>query len=192
LGNLRQEGRIMPYEVEMKFPVSDMTALEQQLEALGAVISVAQVEIDTYFAHPARNFAQTDEALRVRRKGSASFVTYKGPKLDTTTKTRHEIDLPLPTGEKAAHAWMDLWAALGFTVAGEVRKSRRKSHITWQDRSVEVSLDQVDGVGQYVELELIAETAGIDAARDCIIALANKLGLQGSERRSYLELLLKK
>ena len=44
---------------------------------------------------PCRDFAQTDEALRIRTVGDTSFVTYKGPKLDATTKTRRELELPL-------------------------------------------------------------------------------------------------
>jgi adenylate cyclase class 2 len=180
------------YEVEMKFPVRDMAALEARLVAMGAAISSAQTEVDVYFAHPARNFAQTDEALRIRRKGAANFVTYKGPKIDATTKTRHEIDLPLPPGEETAQAWTGLLSALGFTVAGEVRKSRRKAHIAWQDRSVEASLDTIEGLGVFAELELIAEPDGVEAARTCITSLAETLKLQGSERRSYLELLRSK
>ena len=176
-------------------------------------MAAPQSEVDVYFAHPARDFAKTDECLRIRRKGdcpdfrghrgaavvgekgtvpfnaTTNFITYKGPKIDTATKTRREIDLPLPPGEQAAQAWTDLIEALGFTPVGEVRKSRRKAHVDWQGRSVEVSLDEVAGLGVYVELELIAEADGLDAARSNILALAKILGLEGSERRSYLELL---
>jgi adenylate cyclase class 2 len=180
----------MSYEVEMKFSAADLGALQSRLVEFGATISAAETEVDFYFAHPARNFAQTDEALRIRRKGVQNFVTYKGPKLDATTKTRREIDLPLPPGEETVQAWTGLLHALGFTIAGEVRKSRRKAHVDWQNRSVEVSLDEVEGVGSYAELELIAEADGLDAARACIGSLAERLGFQGSERRSYLELLL--
>jgi adenylate cyclase class 2 len=205
----------MSYEVEMKFPVPDRAALESRLAALGATIAAPQSEVDVYFAHPARDFAKTDEALRIRRKGdcpnfrghrgeavvgengtvpfdakgSSNFITYKGPKIDAATKTRREIDLPLPPGEQAAQAWTDLIEALGFTPAGEVCKSRRKAQVDWQGRSVEVSLDEVDRLGAYVELELIAKADGLDAARANIISLAEALGLEGSERRSYLELL---
>ncbi len=186
----RFESRYMSYEVEMKFPVDDLAVLEARLIKFGATIGMPQTEVDVYFAHPGRNFAQTDEALRVRHKGTANSITYKGPKLDATTKTRREIDLPLPSGEESAQKWSELLAALGFTVVGEVRKSRRKAKIGWQGRSVEVSLDEVEQVGRYVELELIAEADGVDTARECIIALAAELGLKGSERRSYLELLL--
>jgi len=179
----------MLYEVELKFPVADTAVLESNLKQLGGVISGAKTEIDVYFAHPARDFSETDEALRIRRKGEANFLTYKGPKIDATTKTRHEIDLPLPPGDEAAEAWTGLLRALGFSPVGEVRKSRRKAWVDWQGRRVEVSLDRIDRLGAYVELELMAATEAIAATRDCILALANALQLAGSERRSYLELL---
>ena len=162
----------MPYEVEMKFPVADLATLQSRLAGLGATIAAPQSEVDVYFAHPARDFAKTDEALRIRRKGSFNFITYKGPKIDAATKTRREIELPLPPGEQAAQAWTELIEALGFAPVGEVRKSRRKAHVDWQGRSVEISLDEVAGLGVYVELELIAEADGLDAARSNILSLA--------------------
>ncbi len=182
----------MKYEVEMKFSVLDAGALESRLTRLGATILEAQSEFDVYFAHPARDFAHTDEALRIRRKGQANFLTYKGPKVDATTKTRHEIDLPLPPGEETAQAWADLLGALGFTAAGEVRKSRRKAHVDWQSRRVEVSLDEVERLGTFAELELVVEPSDTDAAKICIASLAEALGLRGSIRQSYLELLQNK
>ena len=180
----------MNYEVEMKFPVADMSAVESRLAAMGASIDVSVEEVDLYFAHPARDFASTDEALRIRRKGRSNFLTYKGPKIDATTKTRHEIDLPLPPDEASAKAWTDLLEALGFRGVAEVCKSRRKALISWQGRQVEASLDRIERLGAFVELELIAEPEGVDAARTCILSLAAELGLHQSERRSYLELLV--
>jgi adenylate cyclase class 2 len=179
----------MTYEVEMKFPVADMGVLESRLAVMGANIDAPRQEVDVYFAHPARDFSQTDEAIRIRRKGQANFITYKGPKIDAATKTRREIDLPLPPGEEAARAWTGLLEALGFTAAGEVRKTRRKAHVEWQGRRVEASLDEVDRLGSFAELELVVETAELDAARTCVMSLAAALSLEGSERRSYLELL---
>ncbi len=180
----------MQYEVEQKFPVTDMPALESKLAEIGATISEPKLEVDLYFAHPARDFAKTDEALRIRRKGPLNFITYKGPKIDRTTKTRHEIDLPLESGEESAEAWVAMLEALGFTPVGEVRKSRRKANILWQGRRVEGSLDKVERLGTFAELELVVEFDGIEAAKACIASLAETLGLSVSQRRSYLELLL--
>ncbi len=85
----------MKYEVEQKFPVGGFGHVESKLSASGVEVSSPQTEIDTYYAHPSRDFAQTDEALRIRQIGSATWITYKGPKGDRTTKTRREIVMPL-------------------------------------------------------------------------------------------------
>ncbi len=128
--------------------------------------------------------------MRLRRKGAANYITYKGPKIDATTKTRREIELPLGTGDEAFQSWKALWEAIGFHPVGEVRKSRRKAAVPWQGRTVEVSLDEVHDVGTFVEFELTAEEADVEAAKGCIISLAQSLGLAQGERRSYLEMLL--
>ena len=182
----------MRYEVEQKFPVRDLEIVESKLLVMNAVVSATQEEIDTYYAHPSRDFAVTDEALRIRRVGSATWITYKGPKVDTTTKTRREIELPLLGDPKLVGDWPSLLEALGFSPVAEVRKSRRKANVPWQDREVEAALDDVNDVGTFVELELGADQSGLEAARDCIASLAEALGLRQSERRSYLELLLER
>jgi len=182
----------MPYEVEQKFPVDDLAAVETNLLSLGAEIGPAVIEVDRYFNHPARDFAETDEAVRVRRKGDQHLVTYKGPKIDTTTKTRREIELPLPGEEGTVEAWSEWLTALGFRVVGEVCKQRRRAHVEHDGRSIEVTLDQVDSLGEFVELELVADEEGLNAARACIASLAESLGLTTSERRSYLTLVLAK
>ena len=180
----------MHYEVEQKFPVADLPALEVQVAELGGVIERARIESDCYYAHPARDFAATDEALRIRRREGQAFITYKGPKIDATTKTRREIELPLESAP--AEHWGQLLEALGFRPVAEVRKHRRKAFLDWQGRRVEISLDEVDRVGRYVELELVVDQEELPAARDCLAALADRLQLQGGERRSYLELLLQR
>ena len=180
----------MHWEVERKFRVQDSAGVERVLEQLGARIGPPVEQCDQYFAHPARDFSQTDEALRIRRVGEQNFVTYKGPKVDPTTKTRRELELPLAPGESAAGDFAELLAALGFRPVLEVRKSRRTADVAWQGRHIETALDNVTGLGQFVELELQAGTDGLDAARQGLASLAAALGLSADERRSYLELLL--
>ncbi len=180
----------MLFEVELKFSVPDLAAFAQRLAGLNVSIASAQSETDLYFAHPAQDFAQTDEALRLRRKGEANYITYKGPKIDATTKTRREIELPLGPGGDSFQSWKSLLEAVGFRPVAEVHKSRRKAAIPWQGRTVEASLDEVEGVGTFVEFELVVEEHEVEPARLCIISLAQSLGLTNGERRSYLEMLL--
>ena len=191
----------MHFEVEQKFPVDDAAALQGRLREVGATQRATAgqgsiEQVDRYFNHPARDFASTDEALRLRRVGEANFITYKGPKLDAATKTRREIELPLAAGAEAAAGYVELLEALGFRSVAEVSKTRRLFDIPWQGCTIEAALDDVVGLGTFVELELSAEGeadgAEVKAAKERIASLAAALELDRSERRSYLELLLER
>jgi predicted adenylyl cyclase CyaB len=63
-------------------------------------------------------------------------------------------------------------------------------HLDWQSAAVEVAIDEVEGLGTFVELEQQVAAAGVEAARGRLLALAESLACGPSERRSYLELLL--
>jgi adenylate cyclase, class 2 len=178
------------YEVEQKFRVTDLRKLEEELRGRGAAIGTAVVQIDHYFRHPARDFAKTDEALRIRSIGDEHFITYKGPKIDQATKTRKELELPLGTGERTLRDFRQLLEALGFTQVREVKKTRRLFELDWEGSPIDVALDHVDKLGEFIELEIVAEQSGVDSARRCILSLAQRLGLESPERRSYLEMLL--
>src|SRR5690349_15355832 len=104
----------MKWEVEQKFRVGDARQIEAKLAELKAVFKDRQQQIDRYFNHPGRDFARTDEALRLRQIGVENFITYKGPKIDQATKTRRELELPLPSGSQIPTQFTELLTALGF------------------------------------------------------------------------------
>jgi len=190
------------YEVEQKYPLADVAAVEAALARLGATWHGTAEQVDRYFNHPDRDFAATDEALRLRRTDEALAITWKGPRLDATTKTRREIELPLAKAVVPAAAlaqaavsatldrWTELLEALGFRQVREVAKRRRLATVAWQGAVIEVALDHVAGLGNFVELELQADAAGIPVAAARIESLARELGCAAAERRSYLEMLI--
>ena len=186
------------YEVEVKFPVADRAGLERRLAAVAARFRDPIDQVDRYFSHPARDFARTDEALRLRRVGPDVALTWKGPRIDTTTKTRREIELPLGSipcelsgGPPATiDRWTELLEALGFRSVLEIAKRRTPARVPWQGAEVDLALDSVAGLGEFVELELLASDGEVPMAQACILALAEELGCGTPERRSYLELLL--
>ena len=187
------------YEVEHKYPVRDARTLEDRLARLGASWHGTAEQVDRYFNHPGRDFAVTDEALRLRSTAAGLAITWKGPRLDAAAKTRREIELPLGLAG-GAHAsapvaatldrWTELLEALGFRRVREVAKRRRLATVPWEGAAIEVALDRVAGLGDFVELELQADAAGIAAAAARVESLARALGCAAPERRSYLEMLL--
>jgi adenylate cyclase class 2 len=180
----------MQYEVEQKHRVEDERALFERLAERGVVVGPRTEQIDHYFSHPARDFARTDEALRIRTVGDKSFVTYKGPKIDTATKTRRELELPLHPKDEHGTRFAELLEALGFGPVAIVRKQRRAFQITFEKAQVEGALDEVEGLGAFVELELQAYESHLEHAKRIISQLAGELSLGPTERRSYLEMLL--
>lgn len=178
------------FEVEQKFAVRDLAAIRQKLFALGASFAPPIEQADTYFSHPARDFARSDEALRLRSVGERNWITYKGPKIDTRTKTRRELELPLADGAAALAHFAELLGLLGFAPVATVRKRRELAALQWKGRLIEAAVDEVQHVGSFVELETAADQSDLPIATAAIVSLASELGLEQNERRSYLELLL--
>ena len=177
-------------EVEMKFPVSDFGPVERCLAKWQVSADRPRTDIDQYFNAPDRDFARTDEAFRLRRIGPANYMTYKGPKRDAQTKTRTEIEVRLADGDKTAEDFTRLVICLGYRPVAEVRKQRRVFHLERAGFAVELCLDEVAGLGCFVEAEILADEDALENARGVLLQIAAELGLGASERRSYLELLL--
>ncbi|MEW4528898.1 class IV adenylate cyclase [Maioricimonas sp. JC845] len=178
------------YEVEMKFPLRDADGVRARLEAMGATPGQQERQCDLYFAHPERDFARTDEAFRIRSIGDQNLVTYKGPLLDQQTKTRQEIELAFEDGSVAAQKMWELFRALGFNEVRRVQKTRTQYSMRWRDYDFSLALDSVDDLGEYVEIEVLADQSNWEAARDTALELVRELSLEDSERRSYLQMLL--
>jgi adenylate cyclase class 2 len=180
----------MSYEVELKFPLADKQQLLAALAELGALPQAELSQCDRYFAHPVRDFGETNEAFRIRQSGDKTRLTYKGPLLDKATKTRREVELSLADGKKTAEDMTQMLNLLGFKEVRAVKKTRTPYHLTWQDREMEVTLDDVEGLGWYLEIETLAEEADRIQAQDAILSLAKHWNLENPERRSYLTMLL--
>jgi adenylate cyclase class 2 len=177
-------------EVEVKYRAPDWDRVRASLDQWGAVADPPREDADHYFNAPDRDFAKTDEAVRLRRIGSANYLTYKGPKRDADTKTRTEVELRLADGVEASATAVRLLTGLGYRPVAVVTKSRQLYHLTRGGFELEVCLDDVGAVGRFVELEIQAEDHQFEAAKAVVLEAAAELGLTEQERRSYLQLLL--
>jgi adenylate cyclase class 2 len=169
-------------EIEIKAPCPDLEALEAKLKDLGARDFGRLFQADVYYSHPLRDFGATDEALRVRTENDLTVLTYKGPKLDPGSKTREELEVTISSADTTAK----ILERLGFTPVLRVAKVRKVYGI----RGVSVCLDRVEGLGDYVELEF--EGDDLKEGKKRIVGLMRDLGIEGNERRSYLELIMLK
>ena len=172
-------------EAELKFPVEceKLDYIMGKLESLGFRFESSRVEEDFYLFHPCRNVLETREAIRVRRvNGSWESITYKGPPLDSSVKAREEIIVRVSHGNPLL-----LMERLGFR--GAVRVVKRRKYYRSLSGETLVTLDVVEGLGCFVEIEV----KGIEKAYDKIKAVADMLGLNSEPlTTSYAELLAEK
>jgi adenylate cyclase class 2 len=178
------------FEVELKFPIADADEMTLQLLARGARRGDVVPQSDLYFQHPSRDFRQTHEALRLRKTDDGLRITYKGPIIDSRTKMRRELELPVGGGPSDFDQSRELLTILGFQPVRSVDKIRAVYDLMWEGRHLELAVDAVDGLGTFLEIESMAQNSDRDAARDAILRLAENLGLSNPERRSYLQLLM--
>jgi adenylate cyclase class 2 len=177
-------------EIEQRFNRVDFAAIQRTLADWGAGPAEEDVQADHYFNAPDRDFRLTDESFRVRRIGAANFVTYKGPKRDPNVRIRTELEIPLAGGDEGAEQFMQLLKHLGYRFVAVVRKHRLSYPLRRDGFDLTVCLDEVDLVGRFVEVEVLAPEEKADAARAVLTATAASLGLTELERRSYLGMVL--
>lgn len=187
------------YEVELKLQTAH-EPVRTRLAAADATHVGRITQADTYYQAPDRDFADTDEALRirvetpadtvsggssVRDSGAQTLLTYKGPLVDPNSKSRAEAETPV--GDAAALE--RILDGLGYEPTATVHKRRDRYRLA----ECAVVLDRVEGLGEYVEVETEADAdADVDTARERAVAVLEQLGLDPADqiRTSYLGQLL--
>ena len=163
-------------EVEIKSRIDDPMRVEQNVIKLGGRFMKEVLEEDWYFNHPCVDFSKTDEALRIRSDGT---LTYKGRRVDSLTKSREEINVKIEDTEKMRI----LLEKLGFTFVAKVVKSRRYYCIG----KITVTIDYVENLGKFVEVECIGE---YEPCLKEVFKIKDALGLDNLVKKTYLEMLL--
>ncbi|TFF85157.1 MAG: class IV adenylate cyclase [Promethearchaeota archaeon] len=192
-------------EVEIKVKLSDPEKFRQEFEKQGGNYKLSLFHKDTYYNMPLglRDFKNSDEALRIRksieynkknesRKEINFYLTYKGAKLDRTTKTRKEIETLIGDGEKIK----EILETLGFRKVLTVEKDRELYEFDFHGKTIEVLLDFLPILNNhFIEVELKTETEEkIEQTREILFNFLKKFQILKDEsiRKSYLELILEK
>ena len=193
-------------EVEIKVKIYDPNLMRKNFNDFNGVYKLSLHHEDTYFNMPSglRDFKQTDEALRLRKSIEFNrdnktniqkinhFITYKGKKIDKTSKTREEIEVKIDEIEDMKN----LLKLLGFREVFTVIKERELYDFTFQDTRIEVLIDYLPILEQYfVEVEILTESINnVETAKEILFQFLEVFGIKKEEsiRTSYLELVMKK
>src|SRR6478735_2204889 len=152
------------FEIEQKYRDADFSAIETTLKAWGASGPVVQTESDHYFNAPDRDFARTGEAFRLRRIGGDNFLTFKGRRQPGAVRVRRELEIPIAPGDDGARQHAELLVLLGYRPVAVVTKRRASYALTRDGFSLHVCLDDVEEVGRFAEVEIVAPPEKADRA----------------------------
>ncbi|MBP8303948.1 MAG: class IV adenylate cyclase [Phycisphaerae bacterium] len=178
----------MGVEIEAKLQVESLTEVEGRLKGGRAEFVAEQHQRDTYYDDPLRALEGGDRCLRIRhqRVGDREEVllTHKGPKLPDAFKRREETEVSIGDGQ----AMDQLLTALGFRRALVVSKTRR----LWRMGPCLVALDDVAGLGTFVEVEgpgdqaicAVQKALGLESAQHVPTGYASLIASKKAERRT--------
>ncbi len=134
-----------PQEVEIKFLVPDLKALEQKLRDLGFQQETPSThEVNTLYDLPGQKLRRKGELLRLRKYGDKWKLTHKAKGKMGRHKSRGELETGVADGKQ-----MDaLLRALGFAPSFLYEKFRSE----WSDGQGHVVLDRTP-IGNLAEIE---------------------------------------
>jgi adenylate cyclase class 2 len=139
-------------EVKLRFDSGD--AARAAVRRLGAEpLRARRLQDDLLLDTEDLRLAGAGCALRVRRDGEASAITWKGPVLPAAVKTRDEVESAVANPD----ALQQIFAALGFTARFRYQKYREELRLG----RLTIAIDETP-VGTFVELE--GDEADIAAA----------------------------
>ncbi len=167
----------MPRNIEIKARITNVEAILPRARQVAGGGPELILQDDTFFSVPHGRLK-----LREFADGSAELIHYHRPDHGDTRASDY-VRVPVPDAQTLREA---LARACG--TAGRVRKQR------WLLRAgtTRIHLDRVEGLGDFMELEVLLTEAQTDADGTAIAeALMQSLGLAGAERiaGAYLDLL---
>jgi adenylate cyclase class 2 len=191
-------------EVEVKVQISDPALMRKKFEENQGVYKFSLIHEDTYYNMPKglRDFKQTDEALRLRKSRRFDkqshekiqdieyYITYKGKKIDSITKTREEIDIKIEDIKKM-NKMLD---SLGFRKVFTVKKEREFYEFIFKNYHIEALIDYIPTLEQYfIEVEYLTDSKEkVDESKELLFNFLSIFGIQKEDSitKSYLELIL--
>ena len=140
-------------EIEVKLRVEDLNGLEKKLVSAGCTLSAPIRQHDVIYSlqnstEEWENAKEGDIIPRLRREND-SIVEFNVKQQQSSELDNLEYETRVEDGE-AIHR---ILGVLGYTPQIEVKKIRRKGRLG----EYEICLDEVEGLGSFVELEALTD-----------------------------------
>ena len=137
-------------EIEIKFPLNTPQETKQFLNKYAKLVLTDEYQKDIYFTPAHRDFLAVKypyEWLRLRQTDAGSSITYKHFHPENVKETVYCDEFETPVGD--VNTMQKILLSLDFKEIVIIEKTRT----SWLLDDVEISIDEVQGLGVFIELE---------------------------------------
>ena len=166
-------------EIEVKARLKDKNAVMRKLADLGCVFSKPKTQDDMVYAEKTgslETFLSNDVFLRIRiQDGSKVIFTVKKPAQKSNemlVKYEHEVVVDSAEELKGALSLM------GFSEVVRTKKMRQTAHYG----DYEICIDEIEGLGAFIELEQMAAKEGAEEIQKRMFEFLLTLGVEKEDQ----------
>lgn len=169
----------MRKEIEVKARVTNLEELEKKIEALGISLSEPIIQndetfADNYYGNYA-DFQPGKNILRIRESNGEYIFTIKQSQKNELDCIERETEIIDPKEFREALLLM------GYKPRVQIHKVRRKAKY----KDYEICLDEVKGLGSFVEVEKITDDENADKVQDELFSFLESLGVSKDNRELH-------
>ncbi|MEK7060178.1 MAG: class IV adenylate cyclase [Patescibacteria group bacterium] len=164
----------MKYEIEVKAKVKDLNILIAKLKELGCVLSSPIIQDDYIYNQKGidlKDHRHNTPVLRIREQEGKTIFTVKKNRSDELDCIEKEIEV------SNKNILKEIIELLGFEQTVEVHKKRQKGKYG----DYEICLDEVQGLGSFIEVEKISDEDG-KVVKNELLDFLKKLGINKEDR----------
>ena len=161
-------------EIELKFKVDNLSKIVNYLKSIHCSISEQIIQSDSIFVENLDNTKSSEGSiwLRIRKTNDKVELNYK--KQSAQKMESEEIEFEVSSFEKA-NAFLE---ALGFKKWVQVNKKRRYTKY----KDCNICLDQVERLGDFVELEFLVDSNDNINYEEKLLSIAKELNIDINNR----------
>jgi adenylate cyclase class 2 len=161
-------------EIEVKAQLRDKETFLKNAHQMGIKFGDAVVHEDTTYESTMAYDDPQWNIFRIRKQGDKTILTMKY-KASLRSRDNHERETIVEDAGQVA----DMLERVGYSLGVYLRKSRRTAHYN----GLELCLDEIEGLGTFVEVEKLAgENADVDAVQTQLWNLLQELGIKPDDR----------
>jgi predicted adenylyl cyclase CyaB len=178
-------------EIELKLPLKNGQYVADFLNKNGK-FKYENYQDDSYYNPAHRDFLENkdnvNEWLRIRKDGDRALITYKDWQPHETRIKTHAIEYE--TGIDSYDQLEKIFGALNLKKLIHVKKVRK----SWNFKDTEISIDEVEELGSFIEVEYKGNLSDVEQARKYLFKILEEIGAETGEleTRGYPYLLLAK